>query len=304
MSISFTPHPDSTRQILNVSAYRFTPFCSTELPTMRQQIKDCALRCELKGTVLLASEGINLYVAGMPSQVEAFIAELENTYPQLAGLHYKPSWSEHRPYTRMLVRIKRETISFDIASVQPEKHTAEHLSPQQLADWYAQEKDMLVLDTRNDYEVKLGTFKNALDLNIHTFKEFIPKVNDLPEEYKKKPVVTFCTGGIRCEKAAEYMLQVGFEEVYQLDGGILNYFSQCAGQNYVGDCFVFDKRVALNPELDVTDAQVCYSCRMPLQPGEFNPQEQACPLCAKSRFGKENFSLAETQESIKQVTAN
>ena len=129
---------------------------------------------------------------------------------------------------------------------------------------------MLVLDTRNDYEVKIGTFAEAKDFNIRTFKQFIAKVATLDPAYKKKPVVTFCTGGIRCEKAAEYMHQQGFEQVYQLEGGILHYFEQCGGAHYQGDCFVFDKRVALDPSMHATEAQVCYSCRMPLQPGEFD----------------------------------
>lgn len=293
--------PGKGSDILNIAGYKFIDMAADSLPAMRAAILQRALQLQLKGTVLLAAEGINLYVAGNESDINSFISFLGDEFTGLDDISYKRSWSEHRPYTRMLVRIKNETISFGVDEVAPLKQTAPHLSPQELHSWYRQGKQMLVLDTRNDYEVKLGTFKDAVDFNIRTFKQFIAKVDAMDEADKQQPVVTFCTGGIRCEKAAEYMQQQGFEQVYQLDGGILNYFEQCGGDYYNGDCFVFDKRVALNSKLQVTDAEVCYSCRMPLLPGDFDPEATACPLCGKSRFGKADFAKDHPVESAKQA---
>ena len=121
-----------------------------------------------------------------------------------------------------------------------------------------------MLDTRNDYEVRIGAFDNAVDLGIKHFRDFPAALAKLPESAKKKPVVTYCTGGIRCEKAAELMSQEGFEQVYQLDGGIINYFEKCAGDHYHGECFVFDQRVALDPELKETKTVQCYACEIQL----------------------------------------
>lgn len=124
---------------------------------------------------------------------------------------------------------------------------------------------MIVLDTRNDYEVDVGTFQDAVNLHIHNFHEFPKAIEDLPEEAKNKPIVTFCTGGVRCEKAAQYMLNQGFKEVYQLDGGILNYFAECGADYYEGECFVFDKRITVDPKLQETKTTQCLSCRMPVR---------------------------------------
>lgn len=291
----------TNKNILNLAGYLFVDLPESELPELRHQLKQRAIALHLKGTILLATEGINLYMAGTEQEMRSFVAFLRQDFPYFKEMTYKSSWSEYRPYTRMLVRLKNETISFGVDTVKPLQKTAAHLPPETLKEWYKNGKDMLVLDTRNDYEVQLGSFKNAVDFNIRTFKEFIAKVDAMDESLKDKPVVTFCTGGIRCEKAAEYMQQQGFSDVYQLDGGILSYFEKCGGEFYDGDCFVFDKRVAVNPSLEVTDAQVCYSCRMPLLPGEFDPEEVKCPLCLKSRFGKGNFALHHQEETIKQA---
>ena len=146
-----------------------------------------------------------------------------------------------------------------------QQKTGQHLSAHEFKRWYDENKDMIVLDTRNDYEVALGTFKNAMDLNIETFRAFPDAVQELSDEIKDKPVVTFCTGGIRCEKASQYMINQGFKEVYQLDGGILKYFEECGGEHYDGECFVFDKRVSLDSSLSETAVTQCYAAtRMPL----------------------------------------
>ena len=260
---------------VNVSAYRFVALEENQLETIRADLLTVATQQQLKGTILLSTEGINLFVAGLEEAIEHFFDHL-NTHETFKDLPRKDSLSTEQPFTRMLVRIKKEIISMGRNEVMPAKHTAQHLSASEFKQWYDQNKDMVVLDTRNDYEVELGTFKDAIDLNIETFRAFPDAVRELPMDAKNKPVVTFCTGGIRCEKAAEYMLQQGFKEVYQLDGGILKYFEECGSTHYDGECFVFDKRVAVDGNLQETQTTQCYACRMPLHPKE---QSGICPHC-------------------------
>jgi UPF0176 protein len=267
----------SQLSIVNISAYKFVSLDELRLPVLKQALLEKALSLDLKGTILLSTEGINLFIAAPPAVWAEYRTYLE-TYPEFLGLPYKESFSDHKPFTRMLVRIKKEIISMGCHEIQPENHTAAHVSPQQLKQWYDEGKEMMVLDTRNDYEVELGSFESAVDFNIESFREFPDAVDMLPTSAKEMPIVTFCTGGIRCEKAAELMLRKGFREVYQLDGGILNYFEQCGGDHYEGECFVFDKRVALNSNLNETKTRQCYACRAPLPPSQ-QREDSTCPHC-------------------------
>jgi len=264
---------------VNIAAYKFIALKEAKILELRPQLKDKADALDLKGTILLSTEGINLFMSGTREDIDAYIAFLAE-YTEFENLIYKESPSTYQPFTRMLVRIKKEIISMGCSEVQPERHTAPHLSPQQFKKWYEEGHDMIVLDTRNDYEVELGTFKDAIDLNIETFRDFPNAIEMLPETAKQKPVIAFCTGGIRCEKAAEYMLNKGYKEVYQLDGGILNYLEKCGGDYYDGECFVFDKRVAVNADLQETSTRQCYACRNPL-PIEKQPSNGVCPHCDK-----------------------
>ncbi len=270
--------------IVNISAYHFQALEAEDLPVLRGKLKDKALRLGIKGTILLSPEGINLFLASGREPLEAFKAYLVER--GFVDLPYKESFSDHQPFTRMLVRIKKEIISMGVPEVVPHQKTAPHLPVEQLRAWYEQGKDMVILDTRNDYEVRLGTFENAIDLNIKTFRDFPEAIKQLPEEMKQKPVVTFCTGGIRCEKAAALMQQQGFAEVYQLHGGILKYLEECGGEHYEGECFVFDKRVALNAELTETETVQCFSCRQPISAAEQATDDDTCPYCDNSRHGK------------------
>ncbi|MCH9644890.1 MAG: sulfurtransferase [Gammaproteobacteria bacterium] len=263
--------------IINISAYKFVHLAEERLPELKSELLEKAKSFNMKGTILLSTEGINLFLAAEPEIWPQYRAFLE-TYPEFLGLPYKESISNDKPFTRMLVRIKKEIISMGHADIQPEKHTAPHLPPEQLQQWYEQGKDMIILDTRNDYEVELGTFEDAMDLNIENFRQFPDAIDLLPESAKEMPIVTFCTGGIRCEKASEIMLRKGFKQVYQLDGGILNYFEKCGGEHYEGECFVFDKRVALDTNLQETNTRQCYACRAPLTPNQ-QSDDQKCPNC-------------------------
>lgn len=234
--------------IINISAYRFVTLAVTQLPELRTNLKNKCNELGLKGTILLGTEGINLYLAGERALIDAFKQFLD-AMPAFQQMTFKESLSAEVPFKKMLVKIKKEIIRMDMPNIQPEKFTAPHLSPEELKKWYDEGHDMVVLDTRNDYEYEIGTFENAVKMDLKHFRNFPKALKNLPEEMKNKPVVTFCTGGIRCEKAAALMLQEGFKQVYQLDGGILNYFDKCGGEHYVGECFVFDDRITLDASL-------------------------------------------------------
>lgn len=233
---------------INISAYKFIYLSDTYLPELRETILNFATLNNVKGTVLLSNEGINLFVAGTLEEINNFTNFL-SAINSFQDLHFKKSESTTVPFKRLKVRIKKEIIFMDKPDIQPETKTAPYIEPKELRQWYKQNSDMVILDTRNDYEFDHGSFRNAIHLDIQNFSEFPEALAKLPEEFKQKPIVTFCTGGIRCEKAAAFMLEQGFENVLQLNGGILNYFEQCGGDFYQGNCFVFDDRVAVNSEL-------------------------------------------------------
>ena len=271
----------TTMAIINISTYKFVTLSAGSLPDLRVVLKDEADACSLKGTILLSTEGINCFLAGTREHIDRFKAFLA-ARPAFSDMTYKESESDYQPFSRMLVRLKKEIISMGHPEIEPEKKKAPTISPEKFKQWYEDNKDMVVLDTRNDYEIALGTFESAVDLDIENFRQFPDTVKLLSDEIKKKPVVTFCTGGIRCEKAAEYMLENGFEEVYQLDGGILNYFEKCGGEHYDGDCFVFDKRVAVDSDLNEADVEQCYGCRGVIAASQ---KEVPCPSCGGQEFG-------------------
>lgn len=264
----------------NASAYFFTPL--SDLKALRNRLlPECRDR-SIKGTILLSTEGINLFVAGKLEGIEWLLAELRSL-PGLENLTPKLSTSVEQPFTRMLVRIKKEIIAFGVPGINPGIQTSPRISPKELKKWLDDGKDFTLLDTRNDYEVKLGTFARAVAIGTRHFRDFPAKAQALPSDLKTKPVVTFCTGGIRCEKAAPYLETQGFETVYQLDGGILKYFEECGSAHYEGDCFVFDQRVGLDPSLNETPNGQCFACLTPLNPSEMDDSRYqvgvSCPYC-------------------------
>lgn len=269
--------------VLNLSAYKFTPFDAEELVPTRDRLRALTRDLGLRGTILLSTEGINLFVAGPRAATDALLAHLR-ALPGLADLTPKESESTEQPFNRMLVKIKKEIIAFGLEGIDPARAPAPRLEASALKAWLDEGRPVTLLDTRNDYEVRLGTFKNAWVPGIAHFRDFPEAVRRLPAELKKQPVVTFCTGGIRCEKAAPLLVREGFEQVYQLDGGILKYFETCGGAHYEGDCFVFDRRVGVDAQLRETDAVLCFACQMPLtaaeqQDARYVP-DVSCPHCA------------------------
>ena len=212
-----------------------------------------ALELELKGTILLAEEGINLFLAGPADAVHGFVAQL-HTDARFADIAPKESWSDVQPFKKMLVKVKGEIIRMNRPAIRPANGRAPAVPAATLKRWLDQGQDdngrpVVTLDTRNDFEVDQGTFEGAIDWRITKFTEFPHALLEHKAELEGKTVVSFCTGGIRCEKAAILMREVGLEHVYQLEGGILKYFEETDGAHYQGGCFVFDERRAVGADL-------------------------------------------------------
>ena len=230
--------------ILNIAAYRFVSLEKAHLPSWQRILKKQAVDSVLKGTILLSEEGINLFLAGLAEDIAQFKDFLAG-FAEFNQLTYRESWSEHRPFKRLLVKIKKEIISMGQPNIQPEKYSAPYIDPHTLREWFAQGRKMLVLDTRNQYEFEYGAFEQAVSLNLKNFRSFPEAVSGLPAVAPEVPIVTFCTGGIRCEKAALWLKKQGYSQVYQLQGGILNYFAECGREFFRGECFIFDERVTI-----------------------------------------------------------
>ena len=274
---------------INISTYKFTPL--ENLPPLRERLLAFCEAREIKGTILLSPEGINIFVAGLRENIDALVAELR-ALPGLADLGPKESESAKQPYNRMLVKVKKEIIAFGVEGIDPGQKTSEKLPARVLKQWLDEGRPVTLLDARNDYEVRMGTFQGAIPAGIEHFRDFPKAVEKLPAELKEQPIVMFCTGGIRCEKAGPFMEREGFKNVLQLDGGILKYFEECGGAHYDGECFVFDRRVGVDPELRETSSEMCFACQMPLtfeeQRHPHYVQGESCPHC----FGKKAAQTA------------
>ena len=240
--------------VLNVSAYLFTAL--EDLPALRERVWHSAQAHGLKGTVLLAEEGINCFVAGAPDAVREFVQTLRAD-PRLAQLGTKESFSSTQPFKRLRVKIKPEVIRMNHPTVRPQDERAPALAPQTLARWLAQGHDdegrpVVMLDTRNGFEVDVGAFDGAIDWRLKHFSDFPAQLRAHLPELQGRTVVSYCTGGIRCEKAALLMRESGLPSVYQLEGGILGYFEHAPGApHWRGNCFVFDEREQLAADLGV-----------------------------------------------------
>jgi UPF0176 protein len=270
-------------EIINISTYKFAPL--TGLPELREKLRDLTHAAGLKGTILLSPEGINVFLSGTRAQLEPVLAAIRSV-PGLEDLQPKESPGLHQPFRRMLVKIKSEIIAFGVPGIAPARSTSPKLSARTLKQWLDEGRPLTLLDTRNDYEVRMGTFRGAVPAGIDHFREFPAAVARLPETLKEQPVVMFCTGGIRCEKAGPFMEQAGFKNILQLDGGILKYFEECGGAHYDGECFVFDARVGVDPALRETKSVLCFACQMPLKEEEQrDPRyvfEVSCPHCYRA----------------------
>jgi UPF0176 protein len=248
MQMISEPNPPPA-SILNVAAYKFV---SIEAPqTLVDELGERTLSLGLRGTILIAPEGINFSLAGAEAKLEGFLRELASD-PRFAELPIKRSWSSTQPFKKMRVKRKREIVALKRPDIRPDQAPAPRISPVELKAWLDQGRDIVLFDARNEFEVQLGTFKGARSLGIRQFSDLPRTLDDALNQdetvgaWRDRTVVTFCTGGIRCEKAAPLLREAGINDVHQLDGGILAWFEQHGAAHFDGSCFVFDERVALD----------------------------------------------------------
>jgi UPF0176 protein len=268
-----------------------------------------AFCCErgIKGTLLLAHEGINGTVAGSEAAIAQLVDHLEST-EGLAGLEVKYSSASEMPFHRMKVRLKREIVTMGIEDLDPAKSAGTYVAP---ADWNAliSDANTIVIDTRNSYEVSIGSFKGAVDPATASFREFPAWVEQHRAELDGRKVAMFCTGGIRCEKATAYVKSLGVEDVFHLKGGILKYLEEVpAGESlWQGECFVFDERVSVSHGLAEGEAELCRACRRPLTGQDRLSQKYAagvsCPYCSDARSDEDRARYAERQRQVELALA-
>lgn len=237
--------------VLNLAAYQFTTI--TDPLSVRADLHRIGQLLGVKGTILVTPEGLNAFLAGAESACRDMLKALRDV-PGFSTLQAKESWSDVIPFKRFKVKCKNEIIRMDHPMIQPEKGRAPSIDAKTLARWLDQGHDdngrpVVMLDTRNDFEVDVGQFTHAIDWRIQRFTQFPQAVLDHQHELKDKTIVSYCTGGIRCEKAALFMRAQGLDHVLQLEGGILKYFEETDGRHWQGQCFVFDERQALEPSL-------------------------------------------------------
>ena len=274
-------------KIANITGYKFIPI-KDEL-VLQETILQRSTNLNLKGTVLISRKGINFSVSGNKNNIDKFLLFIRSD-SRFADVDVKITYNAYQPFRKMLVRIKKEIISMGIEEIDPFKFTGQKISPKELNKKLNNNENIVLLDTRNEYEVRLGTFKNAIDLNLDSFRDFPKEIEKLRKKLNGKEVVMFCTGGIRCEKASALMLKNGFENIQQIDGGVINYFKETGGRHWNGDCFVFDDRVALDKDLLETDYVLCFRCREPLNKEEIGSEkykiDEYCPYCFDDVFAK------------------
>jgi UPF0176 protein len=289
---------------LTTALYKFVSLPHFE--ALREPILQFCKSRNIKGTLLLADEGINGTLAGAEKSILELLQFLEND-PLFEGnfknLGHKESWSDKHPFYRMKVKLKKEIVTLGVPGVSPTKIVGKYVKAE---DWNSiiSDPEVILIDTRNDYEYTIGTFKNAVNPKTKTFREFPNYVKSHFDPKKHKKVAMFCTGGIRCEKASSYMMSEGFDEVYHLEGGILKYLEEVKPEKslWQGECFVFDQRVALKHGLEVGDYDQCYACRYPLSTDDMNSEKYipgiSCPHCFNQHTPEKIKSLTERQKQV------
>ena len=277
-----------------------------DVKSMQPIIQDYCDKKLLKGTILLANEGINGTISGKEKDIlnfHKFIKNDDKFFNVFRNLEYKASWSDENPFYRMKVRLKKEIVTLGIPEISPVKKVGTYIKPK---EWNAliSDPDIILIDTRNQYEVDIGTFRNAINPKTTSFREFPEYVKKNLNQQKNKKIAMFCTGGIRCEKASSYMLEEGFEEVYHLQGGILKYLETVPEENSLwnGECFVFDQRVAVTNELKEGQYSQCYACRHPLSLEELKSDDYnegiSCSYCINKTSEAKKNNLKERQKQI------
>ena len=287
-------------KIVVAALYKFVTL--TDYEKLREPLLQVMLEHAIKGTLLLAEEGINGTVSGSRAAIDALFTWFKED-PRLADVDHKESYCDEQPFYRSKVKLKKEIVTLGVAGVNPNLQVGTYVEPQ---DWNAliDDPEVLLIDTRNDYEVAIGTFNGAVDPQTTSFREFPEyiKAHFDPQQHKK--VAMFCTGGIRCEKASSYMLGQGFSEVFHLKGGILKYLEEVPQEQtrWQGDCFVFDNRVTVRHDLSEGDFDQCHACRTPISATDQHSEHYvpgiSCPHCWNTLSEKTRASARERQKQI------
>ena len=285
--------------------YRFARF--DDPAAIRAQLLDTAEAAGIKGTLLVAGEGINGTIAGAPQAIERMLATIR-ALPGCAGLQPKFATTDAMPFHRLKVRLKREIVTMGVADINPLDEVGTYVAP---ADWNAliDDPDTVVIDTRNDYEVAVGSFAGAVDPATASFRDFPAWVEANRERLEGRRVAMFCTGGIRCEKATAYLKREGFEDVHHLDGGILRYLEEMPAEDsrWQGECFVFDERVAVGHGLVPGSHALCRACRMPVSEADraspLYEEGVSCPRCHATRSEEQRAGYAERHRQAQLAAA-
>lgn len=292
-------HPE-TKEFLVAALYQFTPV--SDPAALQEPIKQICDKHRVKGSLLLATEGINGTIAGRSDALQKTLSEIRQ-FPEFRELDHKESWASEVPFYRMKVRLKNEIVTMGVEGIDPLQAVGTYVAPD---DWneLISDPDTILVDTRNDYEVAIGTFKGAVDPKTKSFREFPAWVQENKDTLQKPKIAMFCTGGIRCEKATAYMKQQGYDDVYHLQGGILKYLEHVPKDDslWEGDCFVFDQRVSVTHGLEEGPHSVCFGCRMPLAPDDLERLEYSagvhCHHCKHTRTDAEHERARERHKQV------
>jgi UPF0176 protein len=295
-----TPH-----SIVVAALYKFVRLSGFE--QLQQPLLDLMHANDVRGTLLLANEGINGTVSGPRAGVDAVLNWLKSD-ERLATLEHKESFHDEHPFLRTKVKLKKEIVTMGVEGIDPTRTVGTYLSPQEWNEIIA-DPDTVLIDTRNDYEVEVGTFKGAINPETRTFREFPEYVKQTLDPQKHKKVAMFCTGGIRCEKSTAYLKEQGFDEVYHLKGGILKYLEEMPKEDslWEGECFVFDERVTVDHDLNPGEFDQCHACRRPISDEDKRSAQfqlgVSCPKCFDESSPEQKQRFAERQKQIELARA-
>ncbi|MED5411178.1 MAG: rhodanese-related sulfurtransferase [Pseudomonadota bacterium] len=291
---------NSSPCVVVAALYRFTKFPDFE--SFRRPLRELMLEKEVRGTLLLAAEGINGTIAGSREAIDSTLAWLRED-ERFRGLEVKESYVNENPFYRTKVKLKKEIVTMGVENIDPNHIAGTYVDAM---DWnnLISDPEVLLLDTRNKYEVEIGTFKNAVNPETDSFREFPEYVEKNLDPIKHKKIAMFCTGGIRCEKSTAYLKQQGFDDVYHLKGGILKYLEEVSEENtlWEGECFVFDNRVTVNHQLEQGSYDQCHACRMPITEKDKNREQYqrgvSCHYCFEKQSKEQVKRYAERERQI------
>ena len=281
--------------------YKFTSLKNFE--SLKQPLQEFCLERDIKGTLLLAHEGINGTVAGNKNAIDELIIHLK-TLISLEEIDYKTSFANEMPFYRMKVKLKKEIVTMGVCDIDPSKSAGTYVDAK---DWNTliSDPDVILIDTRNDYECEVGTFEGAINPNTESFRQFPAYAKEHLDKNKHKKVAMFCTGGIRCEKSTAHLIEEGFENVYHLKGGILKYLEEVPEEEsmWKGECFVFDQRVTVKHGLEIGSYDLCHGCRNPISEEEKASSEYeegvSCPKCFADQTDEQRARFQERQKQIR-----